>query len=229
MFEVIIFGIVSAAILTIICVITIALGWSICKPTLKGVVLSLLMGLLPLYLLLCVTGLLGEGKEVSASKNISKKISSIIVQALDELNVSYESLAKDCYKANVEKSCGVFHPMITYSSVDSSFHVFVPYVTTIPKQAIEAISAELICLNNFSENVEVSTEDNDDGETDYLIQTANWELMISFHKDNVGRYTMFSSIHSEFEEMPTSEEIRELISKPIDLMSNENITSIVNQ
>ena len=229
MFEVILFGMVAAAILTIICVSTIALGWSKCKPTLKGVVLSLLMGLLPLYLLLCVTGLWGEGKKVSASKNISKKISSIIVQALDELNVSYESLAKDCYKPHVEKSCGVFHPMITYSSVDSSFHVFVPYVSTIPKQAIEAISAELICLNNFSENVEVSTEDNDDGETDYLIQTANWELMISFHKDNVGRYTMFSSIHSEFEEMPTSEEIRELISKPIDLMSNENITSIVNQ
>lgn len=53
---IIIIGILVCAI----CVVTTVLGWARCNPTFKGVIISLIFGVLPLYLILCFLGLMGE-------------------------------------------------------------------------------------------------------------------------------------------------------------------------
>ena len=39
------------------------IGWSRSNPTLKGVIISLILGLLPLYLILCFFGIMGEPRQ----------------------------------------------------------------------------------------------------------------------------------------------------------------------
>lgn len=53
---------VLGAILFVLWLILAILGCSRCNPTLLGVVVSLFLGVLPIYLILCFFGLMGDEK-----------------------------------------------------------------------------------------------------------------------------------------------------------------------
>ena len=55
--------ILIGVIVCVICAITTILGWARCNPTFKGIIISLIFGLLPPYLILCFFGLMGEERQ----------------------------------------------------------------------------------------------------------------------------------------------------------------------
>jgi hypothetical protein len=55
-----------------------------------------------------------------------KNIDSIVVFALDELNVTYKLLGKNCYIANIEWPCGLFRPSIACSFIHNYLNIVVP-------------------------------------------------------------------------------------------------------
>lgn len=56
------FFLVFGAALFVVWLVLAILGCSRCNPTLLGVVVSLFLGVLPIYLILCFFGLMGDEK-----------------------------------------------------------------------------------------------------------------------------------------------------------------------
>lgn len=157
---------------------------------------------------------------------VPKNIDSIVVLALDELNVTYKLLGENCYIANIERSCGLFRPSIACSSIHKYLNVVVPFIFPVPKNATKAIANELNRLNNFSENVKVIIEENNGATTYHFNGPLTWDQGLSLVKTK-DEYSIFASTYCEFETIPTSEEIRRIITQTIDLMDNENFRSSI--
>ena len=157
---------------------------------------------------------------------VPKNIDSIVVLALDELNVTYKLLGENCYIANIERSCGLFRPSIACSSIHKYLNVVVPFIFPVPKNATKAIANELNRLNNFSENVKVIIEENNGATTYHFNGPLTWDQGLSLVKTK-DEYSIFAFTDCEFEKTPSTYEIKDLMIHTIDVMDNENFRSLV--